>query len=224
MAVVLGGDHIYKMDYSAMIEFHQRRRADLTVAVMHVPLDETDRFGIMTVDDEQRVVEFTEKPKNRDKGTLASMGDQAGYRTLVLSGDRDAFQLINDDITVLYPGHHFKDLKHMTPDAVQEKYHVSPAQYPDLAALRGETADNIPGVPGVGDGFAAKWINQYGGLEQIIEHADEISGKKGEALRENIEQVKLNRSVNALVRDLDLGVSVSDLTFGQVDAGQLTDW
>ena len=80
-----------------------------------------------------------------------------------------------------------------------------------------------PGVPGVGDGFAAKWINQYGGLEQIIEHADEISGKKGEALRENIEQVKLNRSVNALVRDLDLGVSVSDLTFGQVDAGQLDD-
>lgn len=74
----------------------------------------------------------------------------------------------------------------------------------DLAALRGETADNIPGVPGVGDGFAAKWINQYGGLEQIIEHADEISGKKGEALRENIEQVKLNRSVNALVVTLIL--------------------
>lgn len=171
-------------------------------------------------------VTYIEKPGYEGDdviGTLASMGDQAGYRTLVLSGDRDAFQLINDNITVLYPGHHFKDLKHMTPDAVQEKYHVSPAQYPDLAALRGETADNIPGVPGVGDGFAAKWINQYGGLEQIIEHADEISGKKGEALRENIEQVKLNRSVNALVRDLDLGVSVSDLTFGQVDAGQLDD-
>lgn len=129
-------------------------------------------------------VTYIEKPGYEGDdviGTLASMGDQAGYRTLVLSGDRDAFQLINDDITVLYPGHHFKDLKHMTPDAVQEKYHVSPAQYPDLAALRGETADNIPGVPGVGDGFAAKWINQYGGLEQIIEHADEISGKKGEA-------------------------------------------
>ena len=97
-------------------------------------------------------------------GTLATMGDKAGYRTLVLSGDRDAFQLINDNITVLYPGHHFKDLKHMTSDAVVEKYHVTPEQYPDLAALRGETADNIPGVPGVGDGFAAKWINQYAGL------------------------------------------------------------
>ena len=148
-------------------------------------------------------------------GTLASMGDEAGYRTLVLSGDRDAFQLINNNITVLYPGHHFKDLKHMTPDAVVEKYHVTPEQYPDLAALRGETADNIPGVPGVGDGFAAKWINLYGGLDQIIEHADEIGGKKGEALRANIDQVKLNRSVNALVRDLDLGVSIEDLTFGQ---------
>ena len=85
----------------------------------------------------------------------------------------------------------------MTPDAVVEKYHVTPEQYPDLAALRGETADNIPGVPGVGDGFAAKWINLYGGLDQIIEHADEIGGKKGEALRANIDQVKLNRSVNA---------------------------
>ncbi len=171
-------------------------------------------------------VTFIEKPGYEGDdviGTLATMGDQAGYRTLVLSGDRDAFQLINDNITVLYPGHHFKDLKHMTAQAVEEKYHVTPEQYPDLAALRGETADNIPGVPGVGDGFAAKWINLYGGLDQIIEHADEIGGKKGEALRENIEQVKLNRSVNALVRDLDLDVRLEDLTFGQVNTDQLDE-
>ncbi len=171
-------------------------------------------------------VTFIEKPGYEGDdviGTLATMGDQAGYRTLVLSGDRDAFQLINDNITVLYPGHHFKDLKHMTAQAVEEKYHVTPEQYPDLAALRGETADNIPGVPGVGDGFAAKWINLYGGLDQIIEHADEIGGKKGEALRENIEQVKLNRSVNALVRNLDLDVRLDDLTFGQVNTGQLDE-
>lgn len=171
-------------------------------------------------------VTFIEKPGYEGDdviGTLATMGDQAGYRTLVLSGDRDAFQLINDNITVLYPGHHFKDLKHMTAQAVEEKYHVTPEQYPDLAALRGETADNIPGVPGVGDGFAAKWINMYGSLDQIIEHADEIGGKKGEALRENIEQVKLNRSVNALVRDLDLDVCLDDLTFGQVNTAQLDE-
>lgn len=144
-------------------------------------------------------------------GTLATMGEDAGYDTLVLSGDRDAFQLVDSHITVLYPGHHFKDLKHMTPEAIVEKYKVTPRQYPDLAAMRGEQADNIPGVPGVGDGFAAKWINQYGGLEQIIAHADEIKGKKGEALRESIDQVRLNRKVNALVRDLDLGVTIDDL-------------
>lgn len=153
--------------------------------------------------------------------TLATMGDEAGYHTLVLSGDRDAFQLVDDNVTVLYPGHHFKDLKHMTPQSIIDKYKVTPAQYPDLAALRGETADNIPGVPGVGDGFAAKWINQFGSLDGICEHADEIGGKKGESLRANIDQVKLNRKVNALVRDVDLGVDIEDLTFGTVDVAQI---
>ena len=153
--------------------------------------------------------------------TLATMGDKAGYHTLVLSGDRDAFQLVDDNVTVLYPGHHFKDLKHMTPQSIIDKYKVTPAQYPDLAALRGEIADNIPGVPGVGDGFAAKWINQFGSLDGICEHADEIGGKKGESLRANIDQVKLNRKVNALVRDVDLGVDIEDLTFGTVDVAQI---
>lgn len=153
--------------------------------------------------------------------TLATMGDKAGCHTLVLSGDRDAFQLVDDNVTVLYPGHHFKDLKHMTPQSIIDKYKVTPAQYPDLAALRGETADNIPGVPGVGDGFAAKWINQFGSLDGICEHADEIGGKKGESLRANIDQVKLNRKVNALVRDVDLGVDIEDLTFGTVDVAQI---
>lgn len=153
--------------------------------------------------------------------TLTTMGDKAGYHTLVLSGDRDAFQLVDDNVTVLYPGHHFKDLKHMTPQSIIDKYKVTPAQYPDLAALRGETADNIPGVPGVGDGFAAKWINQFGSLDGICEHADEIGGKKGESLRANIDQVKLNRKVNALVRDVDLGVDIEDLTFGTVDVAQI---
>ncbi|OZG50470.1 DNA polymerase I [Pseudoscardovia radai] len=159
-------------------------------------------------------------------GTLAQMGEDAGCDTLVLSGDRDAFQLIDDSVTVLYPGHHFRDLKHMTPQEVLAKYKVTPQQYPDLAAMRGEQADNIPGVPGVGDGYAAKWINQYGGLEQIIEHADEIGGKKGEALRESIDQVRLNRKVNALVRDLDLPVTVDDLAIVPPDrqaVGELFD-
>ncbi|WP_018143572.1 DNA polymerase I [Alloscardovia criceti] len=150
--------------------------------------------------------------------TLSTMGRDAGFdASYVLSGDRDAFQLVDDKITVLYPGHHFKDLKHMTPQAVFEKYKVYPDQYPDLAALRGETADNIPGVPGVGDGFAAKWINEFGGLEGIIEHAEDIKGKKGEALRENLEQVKLNRQVNALVRDVQLDVSLDEFAIHAPD-------
>ena len=153
--------------------------------------------------------------------TLATMGDKAGYHTLVLSGDRDAFQLVDDNVTVLYPGHHFKDLKHMTPQSIIDKYKVTPAQYPDLAALRGETADNIPGVPGVGDGFAAKWINQFLPPGGLGERPDEGGGKKGESLRANIDQVKLNRKVNALVRDVDLGVDIEDLTFGTVDVAQI---
>ena len=169
-------------------------------------------------------VSYIEKPGFEGDdviATLATMGDKAGHHTLVLSGDRDAFQLVDDNVTVLYPGHHFKDLKHMTPQSIIDKYKVTPAQYPDLAALRGETADNIPGVPGVGDGFAAKWINQFGSLDGICEHADEIGGKKGESLRANIDQVKLNRKVNALVRDVDLGVDIEDLTFGTVDVAQI---
>lgn len=149
-------------------------------------------------------------------GTLATMGEAANFDTLVLSGDRDAFQLVDDRITVLYPGHHFKNLKHMTPQAIVDKYKVTPEQYPDLAAMRGEGADNIPGVPGVGDGFAAKWINTYGSLENILDHAEEIGGKKGQALAEYGDQVRLNRKVNSLVRDLDLGVTVKDLAFGNI--------
>lgn len=153
--------------------------------------------------------------------TLATMGAKARYKTLVLSGDRDAFQLIDEYINVLYPGRHFKDLKQMDTDAIIEKYNVTPKQYSDLAALRGETSDNIPGVPGVGDGYAAKWINQFGGLEGIIEHADQVTGKKGESLRESIDQIRLNKKVNTLVKDLDLGVSINDLEFGNVDAASV---
>ncbi len=153
--------------------------------------------------------------------TIATMGEKDNYRTLVLSGDRDAFQLIDDHITVLYPGQHFKDLKHMNAEEVFNKYQVFPNQYPDLAALRGEKSDNIPGVPGVGDGYAAKWINQFGDLESIFAHADEITGKRGEALRDNIEQIRLNRKVNALVRNVDLDITIDDLSYGAVDASKL---
>src|SRR5690606_1239518 len=103
------------------------------------------------------------------------------------------------------------DLVRYTPDAVLEKYGVPPERYPDLAALVGESSDNLPGVPGVGPKTAAKWIGLYGGLDGVLAAADEISGKAGENLRANLDQVRLNRVLNAPVVDLELPLSTEDL-------------
>ena len=130
---------------------------------------------------------------------------------LILTGDRDSLQLVTDRSTVLYPMRGVSDLARMTPAAVEEKYGVPPARYPELAAIVGETSDNLPGVPGVGQGFAAKWINQFDGLDNVITHADQITGKKGEALRAHLGDVIRNRRLNALVRDLDLELGPADL-------------
>jgi len=130
---------------------------------------------------------------------------------LILTGDRDSLQLVTERSTVLYPMRGVSDLARMTPTAVQEKYGLPPERYPELAAIVGETSDNLPGVPGVGPGFAARWINQYDGLDNVIAHADEITGKKGEALREHLGDVIRNRHLNRLVRDLDLELRPTDL-------------
>jgi DNA polymerase-1 len=133
------------------------------------------------------------------------------FEVLILSGDRDAFQLVTDRSTVLYPMRGVSELARMTPDAVEARYGVSPARYPDLAAIVGETSDNLPGVPGVGPGFAARWLKEYDGLDNVITHADKITGKKGEALREHLSDVIRNRQLNELVRDLDLELAPEDL-------------
>ncbi|HET9871124.1 MAG TPA: DNA polymerase I [Propionibacteriaceae bacterium] len=143
--------------------------------------------------------------------TLATQANAEGLEVLILTGDRDSLQLVNDDTTVLYPMRGVSELARMTPAAVETKYGVPPARYPELAALVGETSDNLPGVPGVGQGYAAKWINTYDGLDGVIEHADEITGKKGEALRAHLGDVIRNRRLNALVCDLDLEVGPTDL-------------
>jgi DNA polymerase I len=143
--------------------------------------------------------------------TLVTQALDEGFEVLILSGDRDAFQLVTDDATVLYPMRGVSELARMTPDAVEERYGVPPERYPELAAIVGETSDNLPGVPGVGPGFAARWIKEYDGLEGVITHADKITGKKGEALREHLSDVIRNRRLNALVRDLDLELAPSDL-------------
>ncbi|ALE07758.1 DNA polymerase I [Arthrobacter sp. ERGS1:01] len=142
--------------------------------------------------------------------TLSVQGEAAGWDVLVVSGDRDAFQLITDKVLVLYPKKGISDIPPMDAAAVEAKYFVPPNRYSDLAALVGETADNLPGVPGVGPKTAAKWINQYGGLEGILENLDSIGGKVGESLRAHVEDVKRNRHLNHLLRDMELPVALED--------------
>ena len=143
--------------------------------------------------------------------TLATQGESAGMQVLVASGDRDTLQLVTDAVTVLYPVQGVTVLNRMTPAAVEEKYGVPPQRYPELAALTGEKADNLPGVPGVGPGFAARWINEFDGLDNVIARADEIGGKKGEALRAHIPDVVRNRRLNHLLTDMELPVAPGDL-------------
>ena len=143
--------------------------------------------------------------------TLTTQAVAQGFEVLVCTGDRDALQLVGDSCTVLYPRKGVSDLARMTPEAVEEKYAVPPHRYPEIAALVGETSDNLPGVPGVGPKTAAKWINQYDGLDNVIAHADEIKGKAGDSLREHLAGVIRNRRLNALVCDLALTATPTDL-------------
>jgi DNA polymerase I len=144
-------------------------------------------------------------------GTLTKQAEHEGFDVLICTGDRDALQLVSEQVTVLYPRKGVSDLVRMTPAAVLEKYDVAPEKYPELAALVGESSDNLPGVPGVGPKTAAKWINQYSGLDDVIERVEEIKGKAGDALREHLADVIRNRRLNSLVCDLALAVEPSDL-------------
>ncbi|MCF8605781.1 DNA polymerase I [Gordonia sp. HY442] len=143
--------------------------------------------------------------------TLATQADAAGYRVLVVTGDRDSLQLVNDNITVLYPKTGVSVLTRFTPDEVEKKYGLTPEQYPDFAALRGDKSDNLPGIPGVGDKTATKWIVEYGSLEQLVHHVDEIRGKTGDSLRANLASVQMNRTLTEMIRDMDLPAGPDEL-------------
>ena len=143
--------------------------------------------------------------------TLSTRATTEGFKTLLVSGDRDAMQLVNDQVTVLYPRKGVSDLARMTPEAVEEKYLVSPARYPELAALVGESADHLLGVPGVGPKTAVKWLTAYDGLENLIRQADTVKGKAGQSFRDHLDDVIRNRKLNALVRDLDLDLTLAEL-------------
>ena len=156
--------------------------------------------------------------------TLATEGAAAGYDVLVCSGDRDTIQLVTDDVTLLYPSvQGVSQLKRYTPDAVVEKYGLPPANYPDIAALVGETSDNLPGVPKVGEKTAVKWLNQWGSLDALLENADKITGVVGGNLREHLDDVRRNRSLNALLRDVELPVGPDDLAVQPIDAEAVRD-
>ena len=155
---------------------------------------------------------------------LASLADQAsaaGFRVLVVSGDRDTFQLISDDTTILYPVKGVMNLARMDDAAVLERYGIHANQYPDLAALVGETSDNLPGIPGVGPKTAAKWLQQHGDLDTILQNASDVPGKVGESLREHRELALRNRRLNHLVRDLDMGVEFESFRLTAVDEAQV---
>ncbi|HNQ07446.1 MAG TPA: DNA polymerase I [Tetrasphaera sp.] len=143
--------------------------------------------------------------------TLATQAEAAGMDVLICSGDRDAMQLVSDRVTLLYPIRGVSELTRMTPAAVEERYGVPPGKYSDLAALVGESSDNLPGVPGVGPKTAAKWIGQFGGLSGLVANVDQVKGKVGDALRAHLDQVLRNRRLNQLVRDLDVGATLPEL-------------
>lgn len=172
------------------------------------------------------VVTITKEDYEADDilATLANTGSVEGFDVLVVSGDRDTFQLVNERVTVLYPSARgVAELKRYTPSAVEERYGVKPHQYPDVAALVGETSDNLIGIDKVGEKTAVKWITHYGSLDAVLAAADEISGVVGNNLREQKDRAVLNRQLNHLLTDVDLGVTLPDLVRGEIDTAAVKD-
>ncbi|MEU1176102.1 DNA polymerase I [Streptomyces sp. NPDC005820] len=143
--------------------------------------------------------------------TLVTQAEAEGFEVLIVTGDRDSFQLVTEHTTVLYPTKGVSELTRFTPEKVVEKYGLTPAQYPDFAALRGDPSDNLPGIPGVGEKTAAKWINQFGSFADLVERVEEVKGKAGQNLRDHLEAVKLNRRLTEMVRTVELPKTVTDL-------------
>ncbi|GIH26344.1 DNA polymerase [Acrocarpospora phusangensis] len=157
---------------------------------------------------------------------IATLADQAGAEdmdVLIVTGDRDALQLVNDRITVLMTRRGISDMTRFTPDAVREKYGLSPRQYPDFAALRGDPSDNLPSMPGVGEKTAIKWVAEFGSLDELVRRADEVKGKAGGVLREHLGQVIHNRMLTELKRDVALDVRPAELTMGQWDREKINE-
>ena len=155
--------------------------------------------------------------------TLATTAQPLGFETLIVTGDRDSLQLVNNTTTVLYPMKGVSVIHRFTPQAVQDKYGLTPEQYPDFAALRGDPSDNLPSIPKVGEKTATKWIVQHGNLTNLLNNADTIKGVVGTNLRERIDQVKLNRQLTEMVKNLDLTHTPPELELQPVNTKTLTE-
>jgi len=154
--------------------------------------------------------------------TITKQAEKEGAEVLICTGDRDSFQLVTSQTTVLYPKRGVSEMARMTPGAVIEKYGMTPEQYPDFAALRGDPSDNLPSIPGVGEKTAAKWIVEYGSLVKLLEQADKVSGKVGDALRAHLDNVRRNRELTQLIHDAPIELSIDALAWNGVATSDLS--
>ncbi len=196
--------HSFRSERYADYKAGRAKTPDIFSAQVSLIREVLDALGIRTV----------EKPGYEADDVIATLARQAGAAGMqvgVITGDRDAFQLVDDSITVLYLKRGVSEMDRMTADKVTERYGVGPDCYRDLAAIVGETSDNLIGVPGVGPKTAAKWITQFGNLEALIARVDEIKGKAGDSLRAHLADVLRNYELNRLVDDLELPLGPTDL-------------
>jgi DNA polymerase I len=155
--------------------------------------------------------------------TLATRADEAGVKTCVVSTDRDAFQLCSENVCLMMTPRGVADVHVYTPERVEARYGVRPDQVPDFIGLKGDTSDNIPGIPGIGDKTAGQLVAQYGSLEEVIEHADELSPARSRAIKEHAEQAVASKVLATMRRDLDLGVDTDGLVLRPPDRSQLKE-
>ena len=155
--------------------------------------------------------------------TIATRADEAGVKTCVVSTDRDAFQLCSENVTLMMTPRGVSDVNVYTPERVELRYGVRPDQVPDFIGLKGDTSDNIPGIPGIGDKTAGQLVAQYGSLEEVIAHADELSPARGKAVREYADQARASKELATMRRDLPLDVDPTTLVSGSPDRSQLKE-
>src|SRR6476620_3191252 len=153
--------------------------------------------------------------------TIATRADEAGVKTCVVSTDRDAFQLCSENVTLMMTPRGVSDVNVYTPERVELRYGVRPDQVPDFIGLKGDNSDNIPGIPGIGDKTAGQLIAQYGSLEEVIAHADELSPARRKNVIEHAEQARRSKQLATMRRDLELDCDVSQLVLAPPDRSQL---